>query len=1065
MFSFLISINSKLFSKYIRILCLLFSLGLLSCAPEQLEESNISKISFNKDIRPILNKNCTGCHGGVTKQGGLSYVYRDETLGRGNSGRLNVVPGNAEASELYQRIISKDPTRRMPYKKPALPQREIDLLAQWINEGAKWEEHWAFVPPAVHAVPKHELWPKNNIDQFVLEKIKQQKLSPAPEAEPEQWLRRVSLDLTGLQPSVEEIENLHVALKNKTQDAVYAEIVEVLLASPAFGERWASMWMDLARYADSKGYERDRHREMWPYRDFLIDAFNGNMTYDEFIVKQLAGDLLPKPSFTDYAATAFSRLTSTNDEGGTDDEEYRMVAVMDRNATTWSVVNGLTMNCVQCHAHPYDPIPHEEYFSSLAFFNTSLDADDEADGPQLKFTDDASETAGLVNKQRQAYEIKQPLSSMAKQWVEADIWQDINLAQAHVNFNTAAALSVEHKSLEWQARPQDEKDQISWCRERELAKKEKREAPKKTNDAINEEYCNTTFWTTKWWYIGFQNSIKHAQELKLNPKEHTALALDNGRYNNSTPDLPPAGDYQFTSVKIEQDQRVQAFKFSVIPFDAAKSLHTPQDGFNIDRIGIEVIDENGGVRSLAIRSFYPDSPYGAGMLLNVKAKHKNDSIALPAEWYTGFASRQMFHPVSTVALLDAPVALKKGEQLRFSMGQFQINLNRDGKPYYFRNLAVFATDKVDVDIAEYHALHDEALQLLAEVERVDGLTMPVMLEQFTHEYRSTPLFDRGNYMTKTGPDIPPGTPAIFPELEANSARANRLDLARWFVSDAHPLTARVAVNRFWEQMFGQGLVLTLEDFGGAGALPSHPELLDWLALYFQQDLDWDIKRLLKEIAVSATYRQSAKVGSEKIAQDPDNTWLARGPRQRLTAEMVRDQALKAAGLLSSKMHGPSVMPPQPEGVWQQIGLTKNWETSAGEDQYRRAVYTYIKRSALYPSFQAFDDTGHLVSSPRRVPTNTPLQALVTLNDPVYFEAATALATILKQVAHNDSLAAAFDQGLKRVISRSATAAEQDIFLAAYEQALALNTQGDDAELHAWVDVAVAMLNMHASLVR
>lgn len=659
-----------------------------------------SRIDFNTEIRPIFNNNCSGCHGGVKEQGGINLLYREKAVGKGKSGKPCIVPGYPEKSELMARLRSHDPEDRMPLKAPALSDEQIQKVEQWIKEGADWETHWAYVPPKNQDVPFiWSFWLENDIDKFTYQSMKTVGLSPSEEADKATLLRRVSLDLTGLPPTPKEYEEF---LDDNSGDA-YEKVVDRLLASPRYGERWAAMWLDLARYGDSKGYQKDKHRDIWQYRDWVIDAFNSDMPFNQFTIEQLAGDLLPHPTVDQQIATGFHRNTNTNDEGGTDDEEFRVVAVLDRVSTTMEVWQATTMACVQCHSHPYDPFPHKNYYQLMAFFNTSADKDDNADSPLLS--------------------------------------------------------------------------EVS--------------------------------------------SVQKRQAAKL---------------------LPLIKQYKDTSSQ------------------------------------------------------------------------------------------------------------------------------------------------------EYHSLK-QRLELVTKPSNT-----PVMREMVDSTRKSF-VFVRGNWMVH-GEEVSPNTPGILKTLPKEFP-SNRMGLAKWIASSQNPLTARVLVNRFWEQLFGRGIVETLEDFGTQGAKPSHPELLDYLATRFIKEDDWSMKKLLREMVTSATYRQSAKVSEESLAKDPYNSYLSRGPKVRLTAEQVRDQALASAGLLSDRMFGPSVMPPQPDGVWQVIRNVMTWKEANDENRYRRALYTYWRKSSPYPSFITFDAPSRELCLSRRTRTNTPLQALVTLNDPVYLEASQGLALQMKKSKGDD----------------------------------------------------------------
>lgn len=1031
-----------------------------------------SQISFNEHIRPILNKNCTGCHGGVTKQGNISYIFREEALGRGKSGRRNVVPGNAKASELYQRITSDDLARRMPFQKPPLDEEEIDLLTQWINEGAIWEEHWAFESPIKYALPEVERagWSGSPIDQFVLAKMDEQGFSPNPEATKPEWLRRVSLDLIGLPPTPEQVD----AFLNDAGEDAYVKQVDRLLASPRFGERWASPWLDLARYADSAGYEKDSHRDVWPYRDWVIQALNDNMSYDEFVIKQLAGDLIPDATLDDHIATVFNRLTPINNEGGTDDEEFRVVAVMDRVATTWLALSGMTMNCVQCHSHPYDPLAHEEYFTSLAFFNTSEDADKVDDAPVLKIAENDAQRIELFLKQDRQRKLNETLASQARSLTQNPDWTHLPVTSVSMDEDAGWGYTLRGLESRWENMTLKERGQIEQCRAYEVD----RDAGKPIQGSDWTNYCDTTYSAnTKWFYLALQRIAARSQKTTENPTPIANLPIREGEYYEPSPELAAVGEFTITlHVPAGSPARtINAFKFRAAPLEPEIALHTPQDGFGIDRMGAELHRADGTVELLGFKAFIPNTLMGQRNLISMLASDDRAIVEKTAEWKHGFLAHRLFKPTSTIGVLETPVELGAGDTVVLKLAQFQAIQPRDGKPYYLRRLHVSTTDSGSARELlspehEYSSLLEQSIQLEKDILAEKGIGLPVMLEQLPAERRATKVFERGNFLAKTGADVRPGTPEIFSPLfdarhTSDTGPATRLDLANWFVSDTHPLTSRVAVNRFWEQLFGLGLVETLEDFGSIGAAPSHPELLDWLAIEYQHELQWDTKALLKQIVLSSTYRQSATISPEDFEADPQNKWLSRGPRQRLTAEMVRDQALYAAGLLSEKMGGKPVMPPQPEGVWQTVYNQEKWEEAKGEDRYRRAIYTYIKRSAPYPSFETFDDVGHTTSAPRRTPTNTPLQALVTLNDIVYHEVAVALGKKMQAAAADQSFEAGISLGFEALVSRPVTSQELSILEDAFGDAVSANAATGDAEASAWTDMASALLNMDESLNR
>jgi len=634
-------------------------------------------ISYNRDIRPILNENCLPCHGGVRQMGGFSLLFEAFAFQPTDSGKPAIIRGNHKKSELYKRLIHHDPEMRMPQEQEALTDMEIDLVAQWIDEGAKWEKHWAYIAPDTNLInlpEKSGPWIQNEIDYFVHKKLATNNLAPNPKADKFTLIRRVYLDIIGLPPTLEEAETYFA----DTDENALEKVVDGLLKSPHFGEHWAAMWLDLARYGDSQGYQKDNiRRQIWRYRDWVIHAFNEDLPFDQF-------------------TTAFHRNTNTNTEGGTDDEEFRTYAVMDRLNTTFEIWQGMTMSCVQCHSHPYDPILHKEFYHGLAFFNNTADADYGNDFPRKKL---------------------------------------------------------------------------------------------------------------------------------LSPGQKIKLAA------------------------IQQDLETQ--------------------------------------------------------------QAKGDTLS------------------------------------------------------------------------------ENYIQLIAEMEAIQPKSVPIMKELAEEDQRVSHIFERGNWLVK-GEEVRPNIPHILPKINNENAE-NRLGLAQWIVHPENPLTARVIVNRFWENIFGIGLVETVEDFGTQGSKPVNQELLDWLALRFVKHHKWSVKGLLKDIVLSATYQQSTQTNDAKIAIDADNQLFTRGARFRLSAEQIRDQALTVSGLLNRDIYGASVMPHLPDGVYSVIRHIHKWETSPNGENHRRGLYTFWRKTSPYPSMISFDSPSREFCVSRRVRTNTPLQAMITLNDPVYMEAAMALA--------------------------------------------------------------------------
>lgn len=807
------------------------------------------EVDFNLDIRPIINKKCIACHGGVKKSGGFSLLFEEEALAVNESGERAIVPGSTRKSELVNRITHHDPELRMPLEGEPLDKEEIALLTKWINQGAKWKDHWAYTPPQPQQVPNiSSTWIQNDIDKFIFAKLKKEKLLPNPKSDRYTLLRRVSLDLTGLPPTLEEME----AFLGDESDLAFEKVVDRLLASTAFGERWAAMWMDMARYADSKGYEADRPRSIWKYRDWLIKAFNDNLPFDQFITLQLAGDLLPHPTDEHLIATAFHRNTMNNDEGGTDNEEYRTIALIDRVNTTWSVLQGTTMECVQCHSHPYDPIRHENFYQSMAFFNQSADADIPSESPTLV------------------------------EFKEAEDWEKLG------------------RIKNWVSEYPGEKDSVY-----------------------------------------FERLIR-ITEPKIHP--HYFEQMDKG--------LPVRG--------------TATFKVTDSVYSFTKEVPLMGE----DRIMLRYRADT-SVGSLQIRLDSKEGEIIGSLPVKRKTKTEYDKEEKKDKIYT--INETVSFPVKpTVGKRDVFLVLEGNTGLNTTCvlewvifhhalpGEEEVGFEGIAKDFY------------DV----FNSTNEK-------------ITTPIMLELRDGYRRKTNVFEKGSWMSH-GDEVEPGVPSKWNTFTPTMEK-NRLGLTQWLIDPENPLTARVTVNRFWEQLFGLGIVETIEDFGSQGFAPTHPELLDWLALQFVQEHQWDIKKLIKQLVMSATYQQSSHMREDLEQVDSRNYLLARGPRLRLTAEQVRDQALAVSGLLSSKMYGPSVMPEQPDGIWQVVYSGDKWVTSSGEDKYRRALYTFWRRTSPYPSFISFDAPSREVCLPRRIDTNTPLQALVSLNDPVYLETAQGLA--------------------------------------------------------------------------
>ena len=851
---------------------------------------------FRDEVWPIFARRCITCHGGVKPKGGVSFVYPETIL---PPGEAVVVPGAPERSELFRRISSGDPAKRMPpagHGEP-LTKREVETIRHWIRRGAPWSPHWAFRMPTLTVPhdPTHGEWCRSGLDCWVQRQLRVAGLYPAAPAPRLQWLRRVCFDLTGLPPGEDLIRSF---LADRRPDAA-ARVVDRLLASPAYGERWASPWLDLARYADSQGYEKDNLRTMWPYRDWVIRSLNADLPFDRFTIVQLAGDLLADHSLDDEIATAFHRNTPTNAEGGTDDEEFRTLAVIDRVNTTWEVWLGLTFKCVQCHDHPYLPIRHREYYEFYALFNTTRDWDLMEDVPLLPVPTDRR------------------------------------------RFKEARALDAERQRLEallvQQTRQRAE--QTAWYYLRPV-------------------YADSTYLT----------ELRVRQDERGVYEIHTAGTVSHDSKFTLLFELP-SGLHQVTALLIE-----------VLPRDPEKAVHTPELGFVLSElkaylVPAQVKDPIQDGRPVTLRWALGDEtmPFGDPM-----ATLKPDK----AGWG---AKPRITHPRRLVVVPDEPLSVAPGVRLRLEIRQE--DAGRATAPLVMNRSRYAVTDDAAWTRWTSSPPFQQRMTRLEELKRqraaIPSVMLPVMREQDPWLRRQTAVFRRGNWQEKTEP-VEPALPRL---IGSGTAVSDRLALARWLVGRRNPLTARVVVNRVWYELFGAALVSTPDDFGPMSPPPTNPGLLDYLAVRFRDHHAWSLKRLLREITLSATYGQDARGGQQVAAEG----LLARGPRQRLTAEMIRDNALAVSGLLSRRMYGPPVMPPQPPGLWRVPYNKLRWKAATDENRYRRAVYVMWRRSIPYPSFMIFDAPQRTVCSSQRIPTNTPLQALVTLNDEAYVECARALA--------------------------------------------------------------------------
>lgn len=988
-------------------------------------------VDFRRDVQPLFEEHCLKCHREDKHKAGLRLDAKSAAMAGSYFGTEPVIlPGNPADSVLFQRVSSADEDERMPPRGDGLSVEKIALLRRWIEEGAPWpdddqvveiEKHWAYLTPTPPQLPNpaNDSWARNEIDRFVLARLEQEGLEPSPEADRATLLRRLSLDLIGLPPTVDELE----AFLADDSPAAYEEAVDRLLASPHYGERQARAWLDLARYADTHGYEKDGRRTMWRYRDWVIDAFNADMGFDRFTIEQLAGDLLPEATLEQRIATGFHRNTMINAEGGVDPEEYRVAAVLDRVNTTASVWLGSTLACAQCHTHKYDPFSQKEYFKLFAYFNSTADI-----GPGVAPRIDAPTREEAAAEAR----AKQELSDLAK-----------------ITGTFTPELADELRDFEAEQRAKS----VHWSTLRPTSFT----ASGGTTLALLNDAS----------LLAVQGkSAKDTYELTvaLPPEELTHLRLDVLRHESLAsggPGLPDHGNFVLSEFELRLPATETADE-QAVPIATALADYSQKGSPAWPAVGS--IDGDPGT-GWAIGGAV-DQPHRLVLALESPldgARHPSVKIRMVQDFGgMHLIGRFQLSAASTTSKVDVPIRpdldeLITGVEARTEEQQLRLD-------FWFLGVAPSLAP---------------ARERIAELEaRRRPPTALVMVELDTP--RETRVLERGSFLSP-GDTVVPGVPAALGTLPED-ARPDRLGLARWLVHPENPLTARVAANRLWQQIFGRGLVATPEDFGSQGQTPSHPELLDWLALQMQAD-GWSTKESLRRIVLSATYRQSSVTSEELKRKDPQNRLLARGARYRVEAEMVRDIALVASGLIADEIGGPSVFPPQPEGIWKSTYSADRWKTARDDDRFRRGLYTFWRRTSPYPSLMTFGATSRELACVRRSDSNTPLQALTLLNDPAFVEMAVALGASVAQRADADDRGS-LEHAFQRCTSRRPTKDELDVLsellnaqrthfkerpddaakLIASEADL--GTEGlDPVELAAWTVVANVLLNLDETITR
>jgi hypothetical protein len=939
------------------------------------------------------------------RKGKLRLDLRDSAIGKGKSGELAVVPGKPDASEVIKRVFSTDEDEVMPplHTKSVLPESAKNILKLWIAEGAPYEAHWAYVPPKQAVLPIAGVHP---IDSFIQDRLKKEGLQPSSEADRFTLVRRVYLDLTGLPPTPAEADAF---VNDKAPDA-YDKLVDHLLASKQYGERWARRWLDLARYADTNGFEKDRPRQIWPYRDWVVRALNADMPFDQFSIKQLAGDMLPNATTDDLIATGFHRNTMLNEEGGIDPNEYRFYAMVDRVSVTGTAWMGLTMNCCQCHTHKYDPILHTDFYRTLALLNN------------------ANEPIYFIPTPEVAAQQKAQMAKIAK--LEAELSGKFPGGKAAMESRFAGWIEGEsHRASKWEV-----------IRPTKMATT----MPHLEQQVDGFILGSGDISKSDVYDLSFKAPIKGVRALRIEVTSHSSLPNDGPGLTNY--EGPLGGFFMSEFQALQNGQRVKIAR--------AEDTNDDED----DRIN-DAAASNPKAKAKAA------------------AKKKNNAGAtldgeMSSGWQVlggyGVQHAAVFHfeqPVDLTNGLDLKMLFEK--HFACPLGHFRISVTTSEHAEATGLPAEVEEALASGDKSKHEMLLRSFLETAPEMEKAAkplliarktpprGQATLVMEERPVNNPRITHRYHRGEYL-QPKEEVTPGVPAFLPALPKN-APANRLSFARWLFARENPLTARVTLNRHWQAFFGRGIVKSLEDFGYQSDPPSHPELLDWLAVELVKQ-GWSMKKLHRLMVTSATYKQSSRITPEHAKKDPENILVARGARFRLDAEVIRDSALKAAGVLSPKMGGPGVYPPQPASVTSEGTYGKvEWKTSEGEDHYRRSLYTFTKRTAPFAMATTFDaPTGESCLAKREV-SNSPLQALTLLNDQMFVEAAQAMA---KQVmAESQSDEERLQNIFRRVATRPAAADELAMLKTFLQKQRERKIEGEAL----WADVSRAALNLDEAI--
>ncbi|MDX1978858.1 MAG: DUF1553 domain-containing protein [Bryobacteraceae bacterium] len=1004
-------------------------------------------VEFNRDIRPILSDKCFSCHGPDDKNR-MAKLRLDTEAGA----RAAVVPGDANKSVLYQRITHQTRGLRMPpvASGNTLTEREIGLLRDWIDEGARWQGHWSFLKPVRMAPPKvsNPAWPRNAIDHFILARLDREGLKPSPEADRRTLIRRLSFDLTGLPPTPAEVD----AFLNDSSPNAYEKVVDRLLQAQRFGERMAVRWLDAARYADTNGYQTDAERSMWRWRDWVIDAFNRNMPFDRFTVEQLAGDLLPNATRDQILATGFNRNHRGNGEGGSIPEEFLVEYSVDRVDTTSTVWMGLTLACSRCHDHKYDPFSQKDFYRFFGFFNNIPEKGKVfkyGNSPPLIPAPTASQEAELKVIEGRLAKADDRFERMYKERKAAQVEWERSLDRSRpLDWAPSFAMTA-HYAFDGQT-PGIAREGSPAFDSGKLGQAAVFDGKRYVEAGNIGQYGMLDKFALAAWVKPSQPSgaiVTRAQDIE--EQSGYGLYLHQGKLQ-----VNMIVRWLDDCLRVETVDPVKLNEWThvAMTYDGSRTADGIRVYLNGEPAKLKYIVDD------LNQDFRSKEPLRIGAGNGMRFHGSIDDVRVYSDALTSAEAAAL--AVSTP--VNELVGLESAKRTR---------AQADKVEWCF--LERFAPQPIRTAWSELHGLRKQREKFL------DGLPT-VMVMQERPQVRETFVLNRGQY-DQPGEKVTRGIPAALPPLPRD-ASLDRLGLARWLVSPDHPLTARVTVNRFWQMLFGTGIVKTVEDFGSQGEWPVHPELLDWLATEFVRT-GWDVKAMMKTMVTSAAYRQSSKATPELLQKDPENRLLARGSRFRLAPEMVRDQALSASGLLVEKLGGPSVKPYQPAGLWKELSGGADYQRDHGENLYRRSMYTYWKRASPPPGLMTFDSAGRETCTVRENRTNTPLQALTLMNDETYLEASRKMAermmreggaTVDSRLAYGFSLAvsrhpkdnearvlkASFDRNLAR-FQREDEPARKLLAQGESKPDPALNAK----ELAAYASVASLILNLDEAITK